>query len=286
MRPYDREGFRHLTDSERYRDIDYLADDAYVGPNERLAYGMTRDDLPPWSTYGDWETRAFAGQRSWDEDRGQGRQYGADMGLGYGRPYDESTIERSRNDPYERRADLPQDRPHPLRHAYDHRGDWTGHAIGRGGVYTDRGPTSGREEEQERSRFGAIGGIASEVAANLRRPGQLLEKAKGLFRGKGPKNWSRSDERIRDEVCERLSMSPDVDASDIEVNVKDGEVTLFGEVEDRRLRYLVEDIAGDVLGVHDVHNRLRIRGALGTTTATRTESVGGANVSSHGGVRR
>lgn len=284
MRPYDREDFRHLTDSERYRDIDYLADDGYVGPNERIAYGMTRDDLPPWSTMGDGDTRAFAGQRSWDEDRGQGRQYGQDMGLGYGRPYDATEIERSRQDPYERRADLQADRPHPLRAAYDRRGDWHGHGYG---VQSER-EMQGQREMRGREEGG--------IGEYLRHPGRIVDAAKGLFRGKGPKNWSRSDTRIHDEVCERLALNPEIDASEIEVNVKDGEVTLSGGIEDRRLRWLAEDIAGDVLGVHDVHNRLRLRpGAreeqnplqgYGTQSMQRSGSTGTGAVSSSGGVRR
>ena len=47
MRRYEREDFRRLTDAERYRDYDYLADDAWVGPNERIPHGLTRADEPP-----------------------------------------------------------------------------------------------------------------------------------------------------------------------------------------------------------------------------------------------
>src|SRR5256885_12501149 len=48
-----------------------------------------------------------------------------------------------------------------------------------------------------------------------------------LFRsvGRGPKGYRRSDERIREEVMERLTFSPDIDASDVEVEVQDGVVS-------------------------------------------------------------
>src|SRR3954453_14579983 len=42
------------------------------------------------------------------------------------------------------------------------------------------------------------------------------------YRGRGPKNYQRSDERIREDVCERLERDERVDASDLEVNVENG----------------------------------------------------------------
>ena len=78
------------------------------------------------------------------------------------------------------------------------------------------------------------------------------------FRGRGPKNYRRSDERIREEVNERLTDHPRIDATDIEVQVENGEVTLDGTVADRNQKRLAEDIADDCRGVIDVHNRLRM----------------------------
>ena len=49
-------------------------------------------------------------------------------------------------------------------------------------------------------------------------------------RGRGPKNYKRSDERIREDVCDRLSDDGMVDASEIEVKVSGAEVTLDGTV--------------------------------------------------------
>ena len=81
---------------------------------------------------------------------------------------------------------------------------------------------------------------------------------RGSYRGLGPKNYQRSDERIREDVCERLTMDHDVDASGIEVNVSAGTVTLAGTVGDRQMKRLAEDIAESVHGVHDVQNQIRI----------------------------
>lgn len=78
------------------------------------------------------------------------------------------------------------------------------------------------------------------------------------FAGRGPKGYRRSDERIQEEVCERLTRHPAIDASDIEVRVAGGEVTLTGQVDSRRTKRLVEDVVDRCSGVVDVANQLRI----------------------------
>lgn len=83
--------------------------------------------------------------------------------------------------------------------------------------------------------------------------------------GKGPKGWQRSDERIRDEVSEALARHPGIDASEIEVEVDGGEVTLRGQVDERRAKRLAEECAEDIFGVEDVQNQLRIRREEGAT---------------------
>lgn len=80
----------------------------------------------------------------------------------------------------------------------------------------------------------------------------------GPYSGRGPKGYRRSDETIAEDVCERLTQHGYVDASDIEVKVEGGEVTLQGTVDNRRTKRLAEDIAASVAGVSDVHNRLRL----------------------------
>ncbi len=76
-------------------------------------------------------------------------------------------------------------------------------------------------------------------------------------RGRGPKSYVRSDERIREDVNDRLTEDVWIDASEIEVSVADGEVTLSGTVEDRRSKRRAEDLADDVTGVKHVQNNLR-----------------------------
>ncbi|HUJ12906.1 MAG TPA: BON domain-containing protein [Thermoanaerobaculia bacterium] len=77
------------------------------------------------------------------------------------------------------------------------------------------------------------------------------------FRGRGPKGYRRSDERIREEVNERLTEDRHVDATDIDVNVERGVVTLSGRVDSRFEKRRAEDVADSVRGVVDVMNALR-----------------------------
>ena len=94
-------------------------------------------------------------------------------------------------------------------------------------------------------------------------------------RGRGPKNYRRSDSRIEEDVNDRLSDQPYLDASDVEVRVENGEVTLSGAVNSRRDKRMVEDIAESVLGVTHVENRIRVRrGDWGAATTGTTETTG------------
>jgi osmotically-inducible protein OsmY len=78
-------------------------------------------------------------------------------------------------------------------------------------------------------------------------------------RGRGPRGYTRSDERIREDLNDRLTDDPYIDASDIEVAVNNGEVTLSGTVESRGAKRRAEDIAEHVSGVRHVQNNLRVR---------------------------
>lgn len=70
--------------------------------------------------------------------------------------------------------------------------------------------------------------------------------------------YRRTDERVRDDVCERLSHSNAVDPTDVTVEVRDGVVTLEGTVPRRAMRYALEDIAARCMGVIDIDNRVRV----------------------------
>jgi hypothetical protein len=80
------------------------------------------------------------------------------------------------------------------------------------------------------------------------------------YRGKRPRNYKRSRERILDDVAEALTREPELDAGEITVEVNDErDVVLGGEVGHKADKRLAEDLVADVVGVHDVHNNIRVR---------------------------
>lgn len=88
--------------------------------------------------------------------------------------------------------------------------------------------------------------------------GNQLNHDGGNFAGKGPRGYKRSDKSILEDVCDRLSLSPEVDASNIEVSVEDGIVFLKGSVSDRRSKKLAELEIENISGVKDVQNSLSL----------------------------
>jgi osmotically-inducible protein OsmY len=100
--------------------------------------------------------------------------------------------------------------------------------------------------------------------------------------GRGPKGYQRSDSRVLEDVCDRLTYS-DVDAENIEVRVENGEVTLSGSVPDRSDKRRAEDVVEAVSGVRDVHNNIRVsRGDRGigqsdTSSSSQPGTVLGVN---------
>ena len=84
----------------------------------------------------------------------------------------------------------------------------------------------------------------------------------GRHAGRGPKGYRRSDERIREDINDLLTADPHIDASDVEVRVASGVVTLSGIIEDRAAKRYAEDLAERVVGVDDVNNHLTVRRGL------------------------
>jgi hypothetical protein len=80
----------------------------------------------------------------------------------------------------------------------------------------------------------------------------------GPHTGRGPQGYQRSDQRIEEDVCERLSQHGQLDASGIQVAVNNGEVTLNGIVDSRQDKRMAEDMLDAIPGVKDIHNQLRV----------------------------
>jgi hypothetical protein len=130
--------------------------------------------------------------------------------------------------------------------AYGHHRDW-------GHYYADEGDPSWR------GGAGSAGQYGSQSAAG--------QSAAGEHRGRGPRGYRRSDDRIREDVCERLTDDDRLDASEIEVTVKDCEVQLSGTVGSREDKRRAENLVDQVSGVQDVHNGLRVQERAGATQA-------------------
>lgn len=135
-----------------------------------------------------------------------------------------------------------------------HRGDFSG------GGYLGHGTTS-RPRHEARS-----GGAFGESPRGWRGPGdgdpggygRDVGRAGAGHRGRGPKNYTRADQRIVEDVCERLTEDDYIDAGDIEVQVSEGVVTLTGSVGTRSMKHRAEDVAEACGGVRDVENRIRV----------------------------
>jgi len=188
---------------------------------------------------------------NWDPDRDDRRR--ADRGhyAGYGarpQPGRESDAQYGAARPAARRDYYDPD------HAYRSRPYWRDGERER--PYAQR-PMPGEHADRQRDR--RITRQQADEEHSWSDPAAWY--GEGRYRGVGPKGYVRSDERIRERVCDDLMDDPWVDASGIEVSVKNGEVTLSGTVADRDAKRWAEDAAEHVGGVKHVQNNLRVETA-------------------------
>lgn len=218
-----------------------------------------------------YRSQEAEGREFHPDERGRYRMSGRRDDTGYGNEW-----------PEDYRSDFSGQTPQRYRDAYSER---------QSGPY--RSPTTGRpvsedEYRQEahwhRSRpYTGFSGRVSEFgyedpgwgAPQMGRTGAATQSRYALpgagFRGVGPRNYVRSDERIREDICDELSDDGEVDARDIDIEVRDGTVTLSGTVPERYMKHRAEDIADDSRGVTDVENRLRVQKPESPERTTRQE---------------
>ena len=149
----------------------------------------------------------------------------------YGRGYDRSSA--NRRDLYSRRGEFGRryESDYRSEHPYRERGWWD--------RFSDEVASWFGDEEADRRRW------RDEIQA-------------GQYRGVGPRDYRRSDERIREDVNDRLTDHPNLDASAIQVTVKEREVILTGSVSSRSGKRTAEEVAESVSGVVNVQNNLRV----------------------------
>jgi len=137
---------------------------------------------------------------------------------------------------------------------YGYRGSNEYDQRGRGGEHADDGRPRGGEHRSWLDRAGET------VSAFFGAEGE------GQHRGRGPKGYRRSDDRIREDVSDRLTDDPWLDASNIDVEVRECEVVLSGSVTSREDKRRAENLAEAISGVKNVANNLRLddNAAMGT----------------------
>lgn len=213
----------------------------------------------------------------WDRDRGdEGRGYGSSSPLGL----DAQRRFREASSSYSRNYDYPNDSP--SRDMYSNAGgrtfDYDRSRYGRGqergyDYESDRSGSGGERGWWDRASDTVASWFGDEEAERRRR----MDEQRDQNRGRGPKGYRRSDDRIKEDVNDRLSEGY-LDASDVEVQVQNSEVTLTGTVNSRQDKRRAEDIAESVSGVSHVENRIRVkqRGweGAGTGMGTGTGTVG------------
>jgi hypothetical protein len=102
----------------------------------------------------------------------------------------------------------------------------------------------------------------------------------------GPKGYQRSDERMKEDISERLMESHYIDCSDVSVDVRGAKVVLEGTVPSRHMKHAIEDLVDACPGVQDIDNRVRVAGAMsqsqssgGSQSSLQTGGTGGTALS-------
>jgi len=91
--------------------------------------------------------------------------------------------------------------------------------------------------------------------------------------GRGPRNYTRSDERILEDACDRLTDDWAVDARNVQVTVQNRELTLDGTVGSREEKRRAEDCVESVSGVGHVQNNLRVEARSDWRRDRRDETI-------------
>ena len=129
---------------------------------------------------------------------------------------------------------------------------------GTGGYRPSRGDYSNRGREQGRGGRDWWDRASDEVMSWFGDE-DAARRRKQDYRGHGPTNYTRSDDRIREDVNDNLTDDWGVDARNVTVAVSNGEVTLDGTVSTRLQKRRAEDCAEEVSGVKHVQNNLRVQ---------------------------
>ena len=263
-------------------------------------YGGAIDtDIDP--RYGQSANRTGRTRQGWRHETDYGGGYGA---AGYGQDYvsdasrerDQHRWDLQRRQARRAEADRWRDRYEASRFASDDyeptRAGFDPYVRGYGGGGSTSRPGYGYSPREPQYAYGGdpdrnwwdhtkdrVAGAFGDDDARLRADADSYrgyEPHRGRFHGHGPKGYKRSEERVREDVSDRLSDDSWLDASSIEVAIEGSDVTLSGTVSSRADKRRAEDLAESVSGVNHVQNNLRVHssstafGDASAPTSTRT----------------
>lgn len=255
-----REGVRS---GGRFRD-----EDEHMPRNVR---GQSRDD------FGDMEhgrSGRFGGGTAGGQQQRDPRDYEReqdDRWSGGGRSFEEPHRLFGRHGGREQQwgRDLPRDPSQMGRRSGDYERGGFGEYEGR--PYQGGYERGGSRFEPQGSGVGGFGRLGSfggrqETAWGGGYESGERDTSHGRHAGRGPRGYQRSDDRIREDVCDALTADPFIDATEITITVNAGDVTLEGTVDDRQAKRRAEDCVEDLPGVSQVHNRLTVQSQIGPAT--------------------
>jgi len=296
--------YRHQNESGRWQDHPRASQRGGAG-RDHYESGNERRYRPDWEerSYesGSQNDTGFEGDRSYaaggypeefgyrrdnvaERERGYqqrfgGTQSGRDEHRFSGSYYDRPFARHGMIDDYEAR-DFGQGGPlrsSGQRHDFSRdeefsrgRNDYAGSGFYGGGNRNYYGSQAGSQRSP--SGYGSqgsyAGGIYGHEYGGDRQAGEFGRlPQQQSYRGRGPKGYERSDERLREIVCERLTDDPSIDACEVTVEVTGKVVKLSGMVDDRRTKYLIEELIEQVGGVRDIDNQVRVQPSSQSSTS-------------------
>ena len=236
----------------------------------------------------DWSDRASDEVRSWfGDDQARQRRGNDERGASTGsyrtddRPYhDRYRAERTRDEIYRERDDARLSQWNRPRYAgTDDAADEYYRAAReqREDFQRYEAQSPGAEFEDRDDRYNGDdrypGGVPEWARRERGGYWRQYEGPRAPFAGRGPKDYQRSDDRVREEICDCMTDDPMLDASEITVQVSKGEVTLNGTVTSREQKRRAEDVAERISGVKDVTNQLRVVREANGHTHTAAQPV-------------
>ena len=250
--------------------------------SQRDEWGQQREQNQGRSTWdqpsrpGGWERGRDATRESWNEPSRPAPDMRTHYRGGYGVSDYEAPSGQSRTGQRPAAADWLDER--------ERRDPW-GSGSGAGyrsgyGSGRSRGGAGGYDPDD--AAYEQFTGATERSGLNRGYGGAGASAAARRVQHVGPKGYQRSDERIREDLCERLAMSSRVDVRNVEVTVTAGVVTLAGTVCDRQQKYRIEDMADEVFGVKDVHNQIRVAREAGMRGMEGGSPAGGASGAASG----